>query len=58
MKFKMHAVIQFQETSGSKFMKGILCCVFFGNISRNNFLQIVDKIWGIIFKSKTDWRCV
>ena len=28
MKFKTHAVLQFQELSGSKFMKGISCYAF------------------------------
>ena len=55
MKFKTNAVLQFQETSGSKFMKGISCCAFvLATFQGIFFLQIVEKIWGIIFKAKTD----
>ena len=55
MKFKMHAVLQFQKTSGSKFIKGISCCTFvLATVQEISFLQIIDKIWGIIFRNKTD----
>ena len=53
MKFKMHAMLQFQETSGSKFMKGISCCAFvLVTFQEIFFYKLLAKFGKLILKVK------